>query len=211
MSGLVRADVIARLWRIAGLAVFLMSWGLAGPALSQAAGSAAQDASKAQIAIIVVDRDRVLRDSVPAQRLAAREQAERIELGRELDQLRADLEAEEAEIAKLRETGTKEDFEARVRLFDQRVREARQTSQQKGEALQTRFATERRSLAAALDPVLFDVMNEHGAVLVLDARNVIASRSGANVTEEVIERFDARADSIFPPDTDTPPAPPPAD
>jgi Skp family chaperone for outer membrane proteins len=155
-------------------------------------------AQVADFAILIVDRDRVLRDSIPARRLAEQEQSDRIALGQELEQLRNDLQAEEAEIAVLRETAGREEFEARVRLFDQRVREARQTSQQKGEALQARFADARRKLSAALDPVLFDVMNEHGASLIFDSRNVIAARSGANVTDEVLARFDALADTVFP-------------
>ena len=186
--------------------------GLITPAVSQDTGvSSGQGGAVAQLAIIVVDRDLVLRESVPARRLAEQEQAERIALGRELDQLRNDLEAEEAQIAIIRESGAKEEFEARVRLFDQRVREARQTSQQKGEALQNRFAAERRSLAAELDPVLFEVMNEYGAVLVLDSRNVIAARAGANVTDKVIARFDALADRIFPPAAVEQPTPPEGD
>ncbi len=148
--------------------------------------------------ILIVDRERVLRDSVPARTLAESEREARIALGEELEALRRALETEEAEIAALRDEGDKAAFEARVRAFDIRVREARRDSQAKGEALQARFIGARRDLAASLEPVLQSVLKDTGATLILDARTVLAARQGADVTDEVIRRFDA-----------APPIPPP--
>ena len=149
--------------------------------------------------ILIVDRERVLRDSVPARSLAESEREARVALGEELEALRRALEAEEAEIAALRDEGDKAAFEARVRAFDIRVREARRDSQAKGEALQARFIGARRDLAAALEPVLQSVLEESGATLILDARTVLAARPGADVTEEVIRRFDAAPPIPLPP------------
>ena len=113
--------------------------------------------------ILIFDRDAALRDSQPARKLAEAERAARRQLSAELDQLRLDLEAEEAEISKLRDTGPREAFEERVRLFDRRVRDARLESQRKGEALQARFSEARRRLAAALTPLLQAMLAETGA------------------------------------------------
>lgn len=143
-------------------------------------------------AILIVDRERALAESAAAINLAAEEREARAALRSELDKLRADLEKEEAEIASLREIATKEVFEARVKAFDIRVRDARRTSQEKGEALQARFVAARRELAANLEPVLREMLEKTGAFLVVDARTVLAARNGADVTEEVIRMFDAR-------------------
>lgn len=141
------------------------------------------------IQILIVDRERALSESAPARRLAETERRQRLELRAFLDALREELEAEEAEIAELRTASDPQIFEERVRAFDARVREARQTSQRQGEAMQARFAAARRSLSARLDPVLAELMIEKGASLILDRRNVLAAREGADVTDEVIARF----------------------
>lgn len=149
--------------------------------------------------ILIVDRERALGESEPAASLGEQERQARSALKKELDKLRADLEAEEAKIAAMREIAPKDVFEARVRAFDIRVRDARRESQEKGEALQARFVAARRDLAAALEPVLQEILDETGAALIVDARTVLAARSGADVTKEVIRRFNERADIALPP------------
>lgn len=166
------------------------------------AGLAAWPAGAQQAAsggILIVDRERALSESAPAASLGAQERDARLALRAELDELRAALEAEEAEIAAMREIAPKEVFEARVRAFDQRVREARRVSQEKGEALQARFVAARRELTEAIGPVLQDLLAETGAALIVDARTVLAAPPGADVTDEVIRRFDARASVVLPP------------
>lgn len=149
--------------------------------------------------ILIVDRERALQESAAAERLGAQESAARAALRQELDKLRASLEKEEAEIAAMREIAPKEVFEARVRAFDALVRDARRESQEKGEALQARFLAARRDLAAALEPVLKEMMDETGAALILEARTVLAAPEGADVTAEVIRRFDERTRIELPP------------
>ncbi|MFV0475933.1 MAG: OmpH family outer membrane protein [Pikeienuella sp.] len=156
-------------------------------------------AAQGTVAVLIVDRERALSESAPAAGLGAQERAARVALKAELDELRASLEAEEGEIAAMREIAPKEVFEARVRAFDARVREARRESQEKGEALQARFVAARRQLVEALEPVLRELLAETGAVMIVDARSVLAAQPGADMTEEVIRRFNARASVALPP------------
>lgn len=149
--------------------------------------------------ILIVDRERALRESAAAEQLGAQESAARIALRQELDKLRASLESEEAEIAAMREIAPKDVFEARVRAFDLLVRDARRESQRKGEALQARFLAARQDLAAALRPVLDELLVETGAELILEARDVLAAPPGSDMTEEVIRRFDERTKIELPP------------
>ncbi|WP_340109169.1 OmpH family outer membrane protein [Pikeienuella sp. HZG-20] len=173
----------------------LARWAAAAVLILGAWPGAADEAPR----ILSVDRERALSESAAAERLGVEEREARIALRGELDKLRADLEAEEAEIAALRETAPKEVFEARVRAFDARVREARETSQQKGEALQARFVSARRALSAALEPILRELLAETGADLILDARTVLAAAESVDVTDEVLRRFDERASVALPP------------
>lgn len=161
---------------------------IAAPLAAMAQG-AERPAGYGDIPILIVDRERALRDSAPAEDLAIQERNARGALQAELDRLRRDLEGEEAEIAAMREIAPKDAFEARVRAFDVRVREARRESQAEGEALQARFIAARRDLAAALEPILQQMLEETGATLIVDARTVLAARPGADVTEEVMNRF----------------------
>lgn len=168
-------------------------------AAAMALGHGVPASAQERPTILVVDRERALRDSAAAQALAENERLARLALGEELEALRRALEAEEAEIAELRDSGDKAAFEARVRAFDIRVREARRESQAKGEALQARFVGARRALAASLDPILQAVLQESGAALILEARTVLAAPPGADVTDEVIRRFDAAPPIPLPP------------
>lgn len=161
---------------------------------SSEAPAAASPDERETPAILIIDRDRVLSESAPAKTLAARELRAQRRRWEALEALRADLETEEAEIAALRETAPSSVFEQRVRVFDERVREARRSSQAKGEALQRSFAEARRGLAEALQPVLLDILKETGAAMIVDAGDVLAARAGADLTEEAIRRFNALAE-----------------
>ncbi|MEM8753098.1 MAG: OmpH family outer membrane protein [Pseudomonadota bacterium] len=150
-------------------------------------------AQSAPLRILIVDRERALTESEPAQRIAARERAERLSLRAFNDELQVELETEEAEIAALRETSTKEEFEERVRAFNVKVRDARQTSQRNIQAFQRRFEEARSALAERLTPLLIAMLEETGADLILDARDVLVARPGADVTDRLIERLNASA------------------
>lgn len=163
-------------------------------ALSLFAGGAA-----AQVAgILIVDRERALAESAPAQFIAAAERRERLALRARHDELQLELETEEAEIAALRDTSTKEVFEARVRAFDVKVREARRTSQRNIEIFQNTFDDARRALSDELEPILQDILSETGASLIVDARNVLAAVPGADVTDEVIRRLATATTTLDP-------------
>ena len=164
-----------------------------------AGAAAAQEAN-----VLVIDRDRVLTESAPAQKLRAMEQARRAALRESFEQMRLKLEAEESAIAGIRDEAPAAEFEERVRAFDLMVREARRESQKESEALQAEFAAARRRLTEALAPILREVMEQRGASLILDARTVLVARDAIDVTAEVMSRFsEAKVELGL--------APPPAD
>lgn len=159
--------------------LFLALWaGLAAPL-------AAQDARD----VLIVDRERILSESAPAQVLRREEQLRRQALRARFEETRKALEAEEAEIAELRGSLTASEFEERVRAFDQSVREARRESQGASEALQSEFTAARRKLSEALAPVLTEILTERGASIIVDARTALIFRDEINVTDEALARF----------------------
>ena len=72
-------------------------------------------------------------------RLREVERSQREALSKRIEETRLSLEAEEAEIARIRDQLTPEEFETRFRAFDQRAREARLEVQRANEALQAQM------------------------------------------------------------------------
>lgn len=147
--------------------------------------------------ILLIDRQRVLSDSEPALRLREAEQARRLALRAELDEIQRALEEEEAEISDLRGQLDAAAFEARVRAFDTHVREARRRSQTLGEGLQAEFERARQQLVAALAPVLAELLKSHQADAIIDVRSVLAARPDLDVTDDAIERLNASTTTLF--------------
>lgn len=141
--------------------------------------------------VIVVDMARVLRDAEVARALRVIEIEARRALRVTLDEVKVSLEAEEAELVKLRATLPKDQFDVRVRAFDQRVRRERQEAQDKGAALQARFTAARTALEGAIQPVLAGLMRERGAVVALDRKAVLLVTEPQDATAELIVRLDA--------------------
>lgn len=160
--------------------------------------AAAQETPAPPLGVIIVDQDRILRESDIARRLAAREQEARRILQDESNALRAALEAEEAEIAALRGIAPKAEFDERVRAFNDKAQEARRSVQRRMEDIQRRSGQTRQRMAEILPPVLAEIMAEESAAMVIDRRFVLVAREGADRTAEALERFNAAAAGMFP-------------
>ena len=158
----------------------------------------AQEASQPPLGFIIVDQDRILRESDVAKRLAARDQAARSLLQEESNALRAALEAEEEEIAALRGNAPKEEFDARVRAFNDKAQDARRSVQRRMEDIQRLSGQTRQRMAEALPPILAEIMEEEGAAMVIDRRFVLVAREGADRTEKALDRFNAATADMFP-------------
>lgn len=134
----------------------------------------------------------MLNDTAAARALRAAEVRLTAELQERVDRVKAELGAEEAALTADRATLAREAFDARVAAFDQRVRRERRQTQRRAAALQTAFREERRKLVEALAPILARVRAAKGALVVLNADDVVAADPAIDVTEEVIALFDAQ-------------------
>lgn len=171
----------------------------AAQALVAGAGAAQAQAQAQNLgATIVVDKDRVLRESEVAGRLLQQERAARSALQKELEALNAGIEAEEAELTELRPRLAKEEFDARVRAFNDKVQAARRTFQEKNEAIQREFVAARRRVSEALNPVLRRILEQTGGAIVIDSRGVLMASSAVDKTNEAIRLFDEATQSLFP-------------
>ncbi|MHA1527862.1 MAG: OmpH family outer membrane protein [Alphaproteobacteria bacterium] len=141
--------------------------------------------------ILIVSRQRLLNDTTHARTLLKAEAELTAQLQLRVDAIKAELTAEEKELARLRPTLDREVFAARVAAFDRQLRSQRRAAQKHSAALQNAFRAERLKLVQALGPLLEEVREAHGASVVLNSDQVLASDPALDVTDEVIARFNA--------------------
>ena len=146
--------------------------------------------------ILIVSRKRLLNETANARALLAAEKRLTAELQARIDETKRELAAEEQELARLRATLPREEFEARTAAFDRRVRRERREAQRQAAALQTAFRAERVDLLEALGRTLEAVRAERGASLILNEEQAMAVDPALDITDTVIRRFDA---SVPPP------------
>ena len=191
------------------IALAVLGLGL-GQGLGQ--GLEPRRAAAGEAVILIVSRKRLLNDTAHARALLKAEAELTARLQRAIDTVKAELTAEEEELARLRPTLEREVFAARVAAFDRKVRRQRRAAQKHATTLQNAFRGERLKLVEALDPLLEEVREAHGASVILNSDQVMASDPALDVTDEVIARFDATVPPPVVPDLDLldpllPPAP----
>ncbi len=140
--------------------------------------------------IIVVDFDRVSRESLVGKDIAAQTQSFRVDLENSARSIQSNLADEEEELKKQRSIISQEAFNERVRAFQQKAQrrqaELQQIDRQSGQAMQQANLEVQR----ALRPIVREVMETKGANMVIDKALVSHHVSGLDVTTEVIEKLD---------------------
>lgn len=140
--------------------------------------------------IAVVSRERILREARAARGLREAEEALAQHLQRQIDTTKAAFAAEEEELARMRGTLADAEFEARVTDFDRRVRLARRNAQERAAALQKSFQDARAAIAGALPPLLERLRVDAGAMVVLNAEQVLALDPALDLTDRAIVLLD---------------------
>jgi Skp family chaperone for outer membrane proteins len=151
-------------------------------------------AQEAASPVIVVSRERVLRETRAGRALREAERELGAAFQARVDEVQRRLKAEEEELARLRGSLTREEFDRRAEAFDRRVRTARRRSQRQAAELQKAFREAREALTAALAPILVELLKREGASIVLDADQMLVAAPEVNRTEEVIALFDAEVE-----------------
>ena len=140
--------------------------------------------------VLVLSQERLLRDSKAGQQILAEEQALREAHQRDGERLDEELETEERELADLRATLPVEDFQEKAIAFDAKVVRIRQDHVAKSEALSQRIDAARKTFFARIVPIVAGIMEERGASLVFEQRNILFTGPGVDITDAVIERID---------------------
>ncbi len=180
-------------WFSAKSSSFVLALLVAAPGSAQQVATPAQPPNQA---VLIVDHDRALNESAPGKALRAALQERRAAQLQSSATLDKAMEAEETEIARIRDRLSREEFEVRLQEFDQKVRQARRDNQIAIQTMQAEFDAARRKLVQALNLILRDILQERGATVLLNAQTVIMARGEVDVTNEAIERFFADTTGI---------------
>ncbi|MDB2407943.1 OmpH family outer membrane protein [Jannaschia sp.] len=142
-------------------------------------------------AVVVLDRDLLFARSLFGRRIMDEIEASSNALVAENRKIETELEAEERALTEQREVLEPEAFGALADAFDEKVTGIRQTQDAKARSLQLRTDRAQSVFLEQANPVLLELVNEIGALVVLDRRIVIASADSVDITVLARERIDA--------------------
>lgn len=180
---------------------FLSAWLAIGPAAAQeglpdpATTPPAADAGNAVEApfaapILTLDQDRFFAESRFGRAAREREQAAIAALEAENAAIERDLIAEEQTLTELRKTLSAEEFAARAVEFDAKVERIRGEQDAKARDITALREGDRQEFLEVAVPVLGELLDESGAVAIVDKAAIILSRTTIDVTDEAIARID---------------------
>lgn len=153
------------------------------------AAAPALSARAQQAAVLTVSRQRLLNETRYARDLVEAEQRMTAELQARIDTTKRELADREQELARLRATLPRDEFEALTSAFDRRVRRERREAQRQAAVLQSAFRAERVKLLEFLGGFLERIRAERGASVILNRDDAIAADPALDITDEVIARF----------------------
>lgn len=156
----------------------------------------------AQLEIRIVSRERILREAAVVQVLRAEEQRMTELLQAQVDQAKLALAGEEADLAEQRDQLSPEAFEQRIKDFDARMRRARLITQERAAILQKGFQDARAAVVAAIPGVMEQLRRESGAMVILNADQVLAAAPDLDLTDRAIELLDTTGPKPWIPEID---------
>lgn len=181
--------------------------------LSVAPPVMAQNLGQLVSPILTIDREALFEQSRFGQRVSSDLDAESAALSEETRKIEQELEAEEQALTDQRDSMTAEEFRAAADAFDARVVQLRNDRDAAQSDFVRRFETAQRDFYNRIGPALGQIMQQRGAVVLLDKRSVLLAANAIDVTEEAIalidETFGEGSNLVpeAPTDPDTPVAP----
>lgn len=142
-------------------------------------------------AVVTLSQERFFQSSDFGKRVQQELQARAESLSRENRQIEAELIAEERALTDDRPNLDPDVFRQMAEEFDARVTEIRRAQADKARDIQTFGQAQRDVFFERAVPVLLRLMEDTGAVAILNDSAVILSRSQTDITEMAVQRIDA--------------------
>lgn len=177
--------------RARGLGLALAALMAAGAGILPARAQEGPVPAVPQAPILMVDRNRLMAETLFGKAVEARFKTENEALIAENLKLEQALESEERALTDRRKTLPAAEFQALASAFDAKTEDIRAAQDAKARAISARRDADRQKFLQAAVPVLGELMAQAGAVAVFDKDLVILSLRGVDITDEAIARIDA--------------------
>ncbi|MHA3978624.1 OmpH/Skp family outer membrane protein [Halovulum sp. GXIMD14794] len=161
-----------------------------GPVAAQTPGSLLP-AQASPPPFLILDQDRLFANSALGKAVIATNEEETDALRREGEALDLQFEAEERELTERRKELEPVEFRRLADAFDEKVVATRREQEEKAAQLQQRIDRRRRDFFREAGPVLLGILEETGAVAIVEQRSILIGKQDLNITEEAIKRLDA--------------------
>lgn len=142
--------------------------------------------------VLTVDQDRLFADSAWGRRAQRQLEEAGQKVANENQRLAAQLAAEEADLTQRRATLEPAEFRRLTEAFDARATKIRRERAQAVQDLNARADADRTAFYQAALPIMGELMQQRGAVAVLDRRTVFVSLDSIDITGDLIDRLDER-------------------
>lgn len=141
------------------------------------------------LVVMIVDVQRVLRDSAAAKSVIGQVEAQRTNYEQQLEQRKQALKTEEDELRRQQAILSGEAMEQRRRKLERDYADLRRDAEQRRNLLNTAFNSGMRQVREAMARAVAEVMQEKGATLTLPRSAVLVFNDKLNVTEAVVARL----------------------
>lgn len=150
-----------------------------------------QQAAQNQSAVLTINQERLFTGSLYAERIRRELEVDKARLEKDVRQIEADLVAEEKSLTEQRASMSADEFRKLADAFDEKVQGIRKAQKAKASNLSQKLERERAAFYKLVLPLIGQLMQEHGALVVLDQRTVFVSANAVDITDAALERIDA--------------------
>ncbi len=145
--------------------------------------------------VLVIDTERAYQTSIFGASLRAEVEQIRESLRQENERLLAELQAEENDLTLKKSEMTPQEFQSAARAFDEKVGQTRRDQDEKERQVEQANAAARRQFGISIEPFVAQIMQERGALVVLEAASVRFRAPETDITQDAINRIDAAFES----------------
>ena len=136
--------------------------------------------------LFTVDMGKLFRSSDFGKKIISANNIARQELQNENEELEAILLSEEKELSEQRKILSSDEFRPKALAFDERVSIIRAEQVKKEKKLKNKARKEEAEFYKRIYPLLYELLLDHGGLILIDQRNVILWDSSVDITDEAI-------------------------
>ncbi|MBE3637076.1 OmpH family outer membrane protein [Mangrovicoccus algicola] len=140
--------------------------------------------------VVTLNQETVFSDSLLGQRIISDLERDRNALAAENRRIESELTTEEQDLTDRRPAMPAGEFQDLADAFDAKVQRIRQEQDRKARTLQQRLEAERQNFVNRAAPILAEIAQDRGALVILDNTVVLMAFDVVDITDEAVARLD---------------------